>query len=209
LHSPFIILYVILIIVSTQLYSYKYGLLHIVLAGLGYITIYGATVNHILPFKSILPYGGINILFQPTSVILLYGLLYVVLLVFTVLSSTSARMMLYRPYQKVDLDTTYQEKIIQDMPLGVLIVDNDFNILGQNPWASVHFPVHELPSSLGKYLLMPKKKLEAECKALVKSLKESTAQWRGETGEVEPITVSMRELAGTKKENSTYIVFIR
>lgn len=210
LQSPFIVLYVILVIIGTQLYRYVYGLVHIVLALAGYLLVFGAVTQQVLPFMTLLPYSGVHILFQPLPVIIIYGLLYVILLVFTVMSSSNARMMLYRPQPKLDMDTTYQEKIIQDMPVGVLVVDANLTILGTNPWVNVHFPISSLSTSLHDYLSFEKvKDIHARIISLAHNLEDTSAQWRTETGEVNHVTVSVRSLGAKKDANTTFIVFIR
>jgi hypothetical protein len=209
LESPFIILHVFLIIVSTQLYHYMYGLIQALLAFAGYIFVYGAATNHLIPYMSLLPDSSQAVLFQSPTVILIYGLLYVLLMFFTVFATSSARMMLYRPVQKVNIDTTYQEKIIQDMPMGIIVVDSDMTILGTNPWMNVHCPIAELPAQLGTYLSIEKKTdLKKIVDKLSDSLKEVSGHWHSETGDNTNLTISARLVGSHKDKYNTYVLFV-
>ncbi len=208
LYSPFIILYAILIIATTQLYHYGYGLLQTVLALAGLIAVYGMTVYRILPYQSLLPDSDISILYQPTAVILLYGLLYASLLFFAVFASSSARMMLFRPMKKLDLDTTFQEKIIQEMPTSVIVTDADLSILGYNPAASVRFPCQN-GHPLTEYLQLPEAKLKELLEALSGNGKDQELSWKLDTGEKMQVTIEVHVLKGEKKETNTYIIFLR
>lgn len=206
LFSPFIILYVVLTIVTTQLYHYWYGLAQIILAVLGFIFVYGATTNGLLELHSLLPNTPIDLFYQPSEIILTYGGLYAVLLLFTALSSSSARTLLFRPH-KATVDSTYQEKIIADMPIGVLIVDNDLNILGSNPAAEITFPFGEAPAFLGDYLSLPKVRPTKTLLALSKSGEEKHLTWNLDSGEVTPVTITVRTI-GQKAKNRNFIIFL-
>ncbi len=208
LQSPFVILHVIIIIVGTQLYRYTYGLLQVLLAFVGYVVIYGSVTHGILPFLSLLPYSGVSILFQPPMVIIIYGLLYAMLLLFTVMSSSNARMMIYRPENRVSMDVTYQERIIQDMPIGVLVVDSSLTILGNNPWSEYHFFVDRLPAELKEYLYTNKKDLKRELYSLAKSTKNLNVTWKSNAGEKIKATISARLMRGEKKSSDTFVIFI-
>ena len=209
LQSPFILLYCVLIMVTSELYHYRYGLLQTVLALLEVVIIYGATTNGILPFQPLLPYTNAGILFQPTLVILMYGLLYAILLLYTSLSSSSARMVLYRSYNKLDLDITYQEKIIQDMPLGILVVDHGLTILGANPMAMIKFPFKGTAMPLTNYLSLSKTSPLRELKRLANSGEEKQLIWKTDTGEATPATVSIRLLKSERKDGETFIIFVK
>ncbi|HAZ28846.1 MAG TPA: hypothetical protein DCY48_03685 [Candidatus Magasanikbacteria bacterium] len=209
LQSPFIILYVVLIIITSQLYSYGYGLAQTCLALVGFVGIYTAAIQHLIPYITLLPKSTIAILYQPTIVIFVYGSLYGLLFFFTVFSSSSARTVLFRPKRHGDLDTTYQEKIIQDMPVGVLIVDHDLTIIGNNPAASFNFPFRGTPAMLTDYLSLSKINPAQELKHLAKNTKEKNLTWKVDTGEVLAVTVSVRRIPGAKKDDDTFILFIQ
>jgi hypothetical protein len=208
LQSPFTILYVILIIITAQLYHYGYGLLQALLALCGFVVVYGAAINDIIPFYSLLPYTDQTILFQPTPVILVYGILYALLFLFTVLSSSNARLLLYRPMQKLDIDTTYQEKIINEMPLSVLVVDNDLTILASNPSASAHVPA-KIPSSLSEYLPFAKDEVSMLLKKLSSNGEAKTTVWKSDTGVKTPVKLTAHLLKGQTEKGDTYIVFLQ
>ncbi len=99
--SPFILLYPVIIIITAQLYSYRHGLVHAVLAIIGFVFVYGATIENILPFLPILPRASIDSLYQPPLNIILYGFIYLALFLFTLYSSSSARAILYKPSKKM------------------------------------------------------------------------------------------------------------
>lgn len=208
LQSPFIILYVILIIITSQLYRYGYGLAQTILALAGFVSVYAAVVQEAIPFYPLLAHSNISLLFQPPAVIFVYGLLYAILFLFTVLSSSSARTLLFRPMNKVDFDTTYQEKIIQDMPLGVVIADKGLHLLGNNAAAAAKFPV-KIAGSLADTVDMPKEKLAHLLDELASSHKEKTLSWKLDTGSSRPVTVSVRRMPGAKKDDATYILFLQ
>lgn len=208
LNSPFIILYVILIIVTSQLYNYKQALAQTCVALIGFIAVYGATTNLIIPYYSLLPDTDISLLYQPTIVIFVYGLLYTILLFFTAFSSSSARTVLFRSQQSA-IDTTYQEKIIQDMPIGVLIIDHDLSILGNNPAAAILFPFAGAPSPLIKYLSLGKIRPYQTLHRLAKSGETKKLTWNVDTGEVIPVTISVRLLPGAKSKDESFIVFLQ
>ncbi len=209
LYSPFIILYVIIIIITTQIYRYTAGILQTLTAIVGFIFIYGATIERILPFYTLLPNSEVGVLYQPSTVIIIYGLLYSMLMLFTVFSSSSARMMLYRPIKKVDMDVTYQEKIIQDMPLGVMIVDSDLSILGANPAATIQFPFSGPPADLTKYLSLTKLDPKHALHSLTKSGAVKKLTWKMDTGEIVPLAISARELPGEKHKDASFILFLQ
>lgn len=212
LHSPFLILYVVLILITAQLYSYGYGLLQTLLSIAGFVLIYGATVARVIPYQSLLPYESVNLLFQPTAVVLTYGLLYTILLLFTVVSSSSARVMVFKPHKHSDLDTTYQEKIIQEMPLGILILDSDLHILGSNAKAEIDFPYGGSAPTIAEYLTVPK---NTPHKKLIKQLSKTTESrelaWKLDTGQTKRVVVSARTLkgAGRSEKTNTLIVFLQ
>lgn len=209
LQSPFIILFVILIIITSQLYHYGYALLQTLLAVIGLVFIYGATTYEILPYSTMLPYSDINILFQPTQVIIVYVLLYAFLLVFTVFSSSNNRVVLFRTNNKLDMDTTYQEKIIQEMPVGVLIVDSNLIILGGNPAATANFPFKETPCPLINYLSLPTIKPKKFIENLANNGETKNLTWKSDNGEIIPTNISAFSVPGKNKEDLTYILFLQ
>ncbi len=209
LFSPFIILYVVLILITSQLYSYGYGLLQTLLSVAGFVLVYGATTARVLPYQTLLPYESVNLLFQPTSVVLTYSLLYAILLIFTVLASSSARVMVFKPHKRSDLDTTYQEKIIQEMPLGILILDNDLHILGSNAKAEIDFPYGGTAPTVADYLTVPKnsshKKLVVQ---LAKTTDSRELAWKLDTGQTKQVLVSARIIKGEGKSEKTNTIII-
>ncbi len=212
LHSPFIILYVVLIIITTQLYSYTYGLLQTLLSLTGFVLVYGATTSRIIPYQTLLPYESVNLLFQPTAIVLTYGLLYAILFLFTVMSSSSARIMVFKPHKRSDLDTTYQEKIIQDMPLGVFILDSDLHILGSNAKAEIDFPYGGTAPTLAQYLTVPKRVSHKELiRGLAKTTESRELAWKLDTGQTKRALVSARILKGEgrSEKTNTIIVFLQ
>jgi hypothetical protein len=208
LESPFIIFYAILIIMSSQLYKYRLGLLQAVIALLGFVSVYGATSTRVIPYSNILLYSDISILYQPPSIILVYGSLYAVLFIFAVFASSSARTVLFREHEKTDIDMTYQEKIIQELPIGILIVDWDLNILGTNPASDIHFPIDSLGSSLTEHLSIMRAKPKVELIRMSKTCEEKQLMWKKDDEEVIPVKVSVRLMEGEKKENGTFIIFL-
>ncbi|HYE59915.1 MAG TPA: hypothetical protein VEA18_01905 [Candidatus Kapabacteria bacterium] len=207
LHSPFIILYVILIIITSQLYHYRFGLVQTLLAFGGFVAVFGATTHRILPYYSLLPNTDVSILLQPPSVIFVYGLLYATLFLFTVLSSSNARTLLFRPMRKFDIDSTYQEKIIHDMPLGVLIVDEHLTILGNNPVAASQFPT-KIPSKLDEHIHLHGD-IKRSLDHLAKTGKGKDITWQMDTGKKVPVHMSVTMMKGKKKGSSSYIVFVQ
>lgn len=207
IQSPFIIFYVILIIITSQLYSYVYGLLQCLVALAGFILVYGATTQRILSYHSLLPEATLSDLLQPGSVIFVYGALYAALFLFTILSSSNARTLLFRPIKKLDFDSTYQEKIIQEMPIGVIILDNDLTILGNNPAAAVQFPA-DIPSHLEDYLQETDSELKKLITRLSKDGETITTTWRMDTGNKIRVRLSAHALKSEKKTGTTYIIFL-
>ena len=208
LQSPFILLYAILIIVTAQLYNYQWALFQTLLSLSGFVFVYAAVITQTLPFIPILPRSSIDLLFQPTVAIMVYGGLYAALLFFTVYSSSSARSVYYRPYNKNDLDMTYQETIIQEMPVGVLVVDDALNIIGSNPATMIDFPFGETPADLTKFLSLPKVAPKKALDRLAKSGSEKRLTWKVDTGEVLPATIAVRRIKSSRKKHDTYIIFV-
>jgi len=208
LESPFIIFYAILIIISSQLYKYRLGLLQAVISLLGFVLVFGATSTRVIPYSNILLYSDISLLYQPPTIILVYGSLYAILFIFAVFSSSSARTVLFREHDKTEIDMTYQEKIIQELPIGILIVDWDLNILGTNPASDIHFPIDSLGSSLTKHLSLMKAKPRVELVRMAKTCEEKQLMWRKDDDEQVPIKISVRLMEGKKKKDSTFIIFL-
>jgi len=208
LQSPFIILYIILIIITSQLYDYKYGLLQTVTALLGFVFVYSATTFRLLPFLPLVPDSNAYFLYQPPVIVFVYGMLYAILFTFTVLSSSSARVVLFRPSQKNELDTTYQERIINSMPLPVMVLDADMTPLGSNPAAAAVFPVKTARPSLDKHLSLSKSKLKNLCDDLAASRKTKDMEWKEDTGDVVAFTLSVHLQEGKTKSANTYILFL-
>lgn len=207
-HSPFVVLYIILIIITAQLYGYTWGLLQALVALFGFVTIYGITSAAIVPYYSLLPFADRSILFQQPAVILVHGLLYAFLFLFTVVSSSRAQITLFRPLKKIDIDTTYQEKIILEMPLAVLIVDNNLTILAQNPAAANHFPVR-LGGQLFQYLSVSEKDAQDILKKLAASGEKREVTWKTESGKRVQANISAHLLKGHTQEAGTYVLFLQ
>lgn len=207
-NSPFIILYAILIIVSAQIYHYKFGLLQTILALIGFVFVYGATSARILPYSTILLYSDISILYQPPLIILTYGLFYCILFIFAVFASSSARVVLFQAQEKSEINTTYQEKIIQELPTGIMILDWDLNILGTNPAANYNFPIENLGSKITNYLSLNKTKPQKQILDMSKSCEEKQLMWSKENGEIIPVKISARIIKGKKKIDSNFILFL-
>lgn len=207
--SPFVGLYIILILATSQLYRYLYGLVQTVLAFCGLVFIYTATTNSLLPYRSILPTADISTYYQPTIVILIYGLIYGMLFLLTVLSSSNARIILYRPTKRTDLDSTYQEHIIQTMPLGIFIVDNTLHILGNNPAAAAQFPTSNTSNVLTDYLSLSKVHPRQTLLRLAQSKEERQLLWKLDTGELRPITISVDLQKSNNHDDDTIILFVK
>lgn len=207
LSSPFIIFYVILIIIIVQLYNYKYGLLQTLLAITGFVFVYGATTNGLILFSPLLLYTYYDILYQPALVIGIYGMLYAILFLFTVFSSSSARTLLFRPSGKLEINSTYQEKIIQQMPVGVLVVDKDLHILSANPAAMNNFPTDK--SSLVKdYFSLTESKTKSLLKGLSRSGRKKRLTWKSDTGDKIPLTIGVYKMKSQKRDDTSYIIFL-
>jgi len=207
-NSPFIILYAILIITGSQIYHYKFGLLQTVLALIGFVFVYGATSARILPYSSILLYSDISILYQPPLIILTYGLFYSILFVFAVFASSSARVVLFQAQEKSAINTTYQEKIIQELPSGVMILDWELNILSANPAANYNFPIENLGAKITKYLSLNKTKPQQQILNMSNTCEEKQLMWTKDDGEVIPVKISVRIIKSKKKIDSNFILFL-
>jgi len=208
LDSPFIILYVIIIIITTQLYRYNFGLLQVAIAFFGFVAAYVGTLMRVFPYSTILFYSNIGSLYQPLAVVLVYSFIYIVLFLYAIFSSSSARTVLFRPRGESDFDVTYQEKIIQELPIGVMVIDNDLNILGTNPAANVNFPISSTLNKLTDYLSIAKINSRRTILKLAKDCERKQLTWRQENGEVVPVIVSVRIMAANKKSDSTFILFL-
>lgn len=208
LESPFVIFYAILIIISTELYHYRLGLLQVLISLLGFVTVYGATSNYIIPYSNILLYSDISVLYQPPVIILVYGSLYTILFIFAVFSSSSARTVLFRAHEKNEIDTTYQEKIIQELPIGIMIVDWELNVLSTNPSADINFPIKNLGSKITEHLSIMRANPKAELMRMSKTCEDKQLMWKKEDEELIPIKVSARLMPGEKKEDNTFILFL-
>ncbi|MFH1286325.1 MAG: hypothetical protein ABII02_01055 [Candidatus Magasanikbacteria bacterium] len=208
LYSPFITLYVIIIIISTQLYGYVHGLFQTLLASAGFVFTYGLVVNHFTPYHSILVDAKISLVYQPEYVIMIYGILYVLLFAFTVLASSSARILLFRAKDRSELNSTYQEKIIQEMPMAVVVTDSLWNILGVNPAAEMAFSYNRAKPFLGYYVGQTNQKLSALVKALVRSSGGKVFTWKDATGGKTQVSMSARIVPAEKKNDQTYIFFV-
>ena len=208
LQSPFILLYAILILVSSQLFHYRYGLLQTLVAIIGFATSFILTSFDVLPFYSLLAFDRGLILVQPPAIITTFGFLYAFLLLMAAFSSSTARMLLYRPMEKVDMDITYQEKIIQEMPLGVLIVDAEMTILGSNNIAQIQFPFGATPSALLNYLDIKPSTAKKTISLLAKNEEEKQFVWKTDNEENRPVVVSARQMFSDKKKGETFILFI-
>ncbi len=208
-HSPFIGIYIILILVTSQLYRYVYGLIQTVVAFFGLIFVYIATTNLLLPYHSLSPTDDVSALYQPTFLVILYGLIYGLLFLLTVLSSSSARVVLFRPAKRSDMDSTYQEHIIQTMPLGIFLVDNHLRILGNNPAAAIQFPTNNMSNKLTDYLSLAKMNPQNTLQKLAKTKEERQLLWKLDTGELRPITISVDLQKSRNDEDNTFILFVK
>ncbi len=208
LESPFIIFYAIIIIISAQLYKYQLGLFQVIIAMLGFVSVYGATTARVIPYSNILLYSDISLLYQPPTIILLYGSIYSILLIFAVFSSSSARTILFRTNNQTKIDMTYQEKIINELPIGIFIVDWDLNILSTNPAADINFPISGLGTNVADYLSIMRVKPRIELVHMSKTCEEKQFMWQKDDGEMMPVKASVRMMEGEKKKNNTFIIFL-
>lgn len=208
LESPFIIFYAIIIIISAQIYRYWLGLLQAIIALLGFVFVYGATTTRILPYTTILQYSDISLLYQPPIVILVYGSLYAILFLFAVFASSNARTILFQSKDKGEIDMTYQEKIIQELPIGIMVVDSNLNVLGTNPASDINFPLDNLGSQITEHLSIIKIKPKHELEQMAKTCEEKQLMWKKDNGEIIPVKVSVRLMPGEKRKNETFILFI-
>ncbi len=207
LQSPFIILYAIIIIITAQLYSYRFGLAQVVLALSGFVAIYEATTSYLLPYYTLLVYFNRDILFQPTSVIMVHGLLYAILFIFTVLSTAKAKAVLFRPVAPGSLNSTYQEKIIEQMPLAVMVVDKNLTILSQNPRAQQTFPA-QTGKRVSQYLQRPDAYIEQLIKRLIHQHSGENIQW-STAAKKQSAELSASVLPGRHASENTYILFLK
>ncbi|KKP59520.1 MAG: hypothetical protein UR53_C0001G0020 [Candidatus Magasanikbacteria bacterium GW2011_GWC2_34_16] len=208
LGSPFIIFYVIIIIISTQLYRYNLGLLQMLISFLGFVIVYTGTLMRIFPYSTILLHSNIGDLYQPPAVVFVYGVIYMALFLYAVFSSSNARTVLFRDCDDPKIDITYQEKIIQELPIGIMVVDWDLNILGANPAASINFPISGTLNKLTDYLSISKLNSRNTILKLVKTCENKQLTWRQSNGEVVPVIVSARLMAAEQKSNSTFVLFL-
>jgi len=206
--SPFIILYVILIIIISQLYGYKYALALVVLAVWGLVFMYGLSASGLLQEYSLLYYKDTSLLYQPSLVVMMYAVLYSLLFIFTVFSSSSAHVLLFRQTQNSELSSTMHEKIVQEVPIGVLIVDNNFVILGGNPAAKIDFSFSKPATLLTTNLKISKKQLKKDFKVLSTKCDRREFVWSMSTGGTKVINLSVRILAGKNEEDLIYILFL-
>ena len=206
--SPFIILYVILIIVTSQLYGYKYSLSLVVLSIWGLVFMYALISSGLLPEYSLLYYKDIGLLYQPFLVVMIYAILYSLLFLFTVFSSSSAHVLLFRPNDSNELSSTMHEKIVQELPIGILIVDSDLIILGGNSAAKIDFSFLKSSTPLTKNLKISKRQLKKDFKEMSKDCNRRELVWSLSDGQTKVINISVRILAGKNQEDSIYILFL-
>jgi len=208
IESPFSMLYIILIIITSQLYHYRHGILQTLLAFAGFVFVYSATSYNLLAPHSIIPDENI-IVYNHTATVFVYGILYAAIFLFTLFSSSSARVVLFREHNRKDMDSTFQEKIIETMPIGVLIVDGELNILGGNPTANINFPTQPSSNKLVNYLSLPKLNPKSSLTSLGKSGEERQLTWKLDTGEIRPVTISVQIHKSSKKSDTSFILFLR
>lgn len=205
LQSPFIILYVILIILSVESFSYRYGLLQSVIALAGFTFLYGATIERIIPYQSLLAISSIDILIQPVSVTMVYVSLYTLLLLFSIFVASKANIIYLHQSKKDELNMTYQEKIIAEMPIGVVVVDGSLNILGMNPAGQEQFPIKKTGDPLTRYLSLGSQASKT-LKQLSKNNQTKVFNWETHTGAVSPVMISVRTVGDSQAGD--YIVFL-
>lgn len=209
LQSPFILFYVILILITAQLYHYAAGIVQALLASFGFLFVFSATVYQFIPVYTVNPSTSEFLVYNHTVVVLIYGILYATLFIFTLLSSSNARIVLFRPTSKDEMDSTFQEHIIRTMPLAVLIVDHDLQILGDNPVASMDFPRSPKSTTLTDYLSLPKLAPKKTLEHLAKTEEDRQLTWKLDTGEIRSATVSVRMHKARKQEDSSFIVYLK
>ncbi len=94
------------------------------------------------------------------------------------------------------------------MPLGLLVVDEQLNILAGNPYAIAKFPFNGTPSILTKYLSLPKVRPQSALKRIANSGQKKSLTWNVDTGEVLPVTFSVEYMNGEGKKEGSYILFL-
>ena len=207
LGSPFIPLYLMIVMVSAQLYSYVAALCQTVLAFAGLVIIFNATTNAILPLFTLFPGTVASAHFQSDAVVIIFGILYALLFLFTALSSSNARVMLYRPHARGEMDSTYQERIVNNMPIAVLIVDETLNMLRGNAYAKKHF-TFKPSTTLAAALNMSQEACKHTLEELSHNGKEKKCSWKKNHDSYEPVEIRVYKDTRPKEKDSAYIVFV-
>ncbi len=207
--SPFIVLFVIFIIVVVQLYGYVHGLGISLVAFFCLVVLYGLMANGVLIEYSLLYYKDAGLVYQPPMVLVINGLLYVVLFLFTVFATSSARVFLFRPSEKHQMSSTIHEQIVRELPMGILTIDPSLVILGGNPAASQQFYFGDPPVSLRQYMGISKKAIKKKLDVLAASCEEEEVAWHSVGSPTMHVLMSVRKVEADKKEEGLYLLFLR
>ncbi|PIR03031.1 MAG: hypothetical protein COV60_02510 [Candidatus Magasanikbacteria bacterium CG11_big_fil_rev_8_21_14_0_20_43_7] len=200
--SPFIIVYVIMIIITSQLYHYVHGLAMTLLSVLGLVFMYGMSVGGGgLSSYSLMYYTDADLLYQPPLVIMMNATLYTLLFLYTVFSTSTARVMLFRPTKSI-IDSTIDEQIIRDAPMGILAVDDSGIILSSNPYATKEFGLSASTGLLAKFLGISAERLTKDLHTLARFGKEKSYP-------VEDISVVLSARGVGQGGSEMKVVFVR
>lgn len=206
LDSPFLLLYPLIIISSSEMYGRGHALYQMILAIIGFVFIYGATVNFILPYETILQNTKSDIIYISPLVVFIYGLNYTLLIIYAATVSSLSK--LYRiTERKIDKEENYTEKILQELPIGVMVVDENLNMLSANPMAMARYVYSETKANLTNYLHFnsDQKNLKQKISQLVSTGKEESATWI--TDDNSQVQSAIKVSFFAQKDNNYYIIY--
>ncbi len=198
--SPFIMLYLILIVITSQHYTKRLAIWQITCSFVGFTTLLYAVNTGLL---STYPFP--LHLFQPYIVILVHACIYGVLFAFALISSANARRFLLRfPHPHV---MGHQETIVANMPLAVLVVDSALTILSHNNKAAEIFSP-SLGKKISTYFNRPESYLHHLVKRLAEHGTKEKITWHFETGKKRKITISASFLPASNTRDNTFMIFV-
>ena len=178
LDSPFLLLYPLIIISTSEIYGRGHALYQMILAIIGFVFIYGGTVNFIFPYETILQNTKSDIIYISPLVVFIYGLNYTLLIIYA--ATVSSLPKLYRVTERnVDPKESYSEKILQELPIGVIVANKNLDMLLANPMAVTKYAYSETKANLANYLHFDSGQIDLKQKIsqLASSGKEDLATW--------------------------------
>lgn len=204
LDSPFILLYPLIIISSSEIYGHGHGLYQMILSIIGFVLIYGGTANLILPYETILQNTKSDILYISPLVVFIYGLIYTLLIIYAATVSNLPK--LYRMTERTNKDQdNYNEKILQELPIGVIVIDENLNMLSSNPIAMTKYAYAKTNANLANYLHFDndQKNLKQKINQLASSGEEESVTW---VTDDHTNLISNVKISYVKQENNNYYI---